>query len=31
MALKQYNPTSPARRGLVLVDRPAPHKGKPAQ
>jgi len=31
MALKQYNPTSPARRGLVLVDRSALHKGKPVK
>ena len=29
MALKQFNPTSPARRGLVLVDRRELHKGKP--
>src|SRR5918993_280149 len=29
MALKQYNPTSPGRRGLVLVDRSELHKGKP--
>ena len=29
MALKHYNPTSPARRGLILVDRSALHKGKP--
>ncbi|HEX3918044.1 MAG TPA: 50S ribosomal protein L2 [Caulobacteraceae bacterium] len=29
MALKQFNPTSPARRGLVLVDRSELHKGKP--
>ena len=29
MALKTYNPTSPARRGLVLVDRSSLHKGKP--
>lgn len=31
MALKQYNPTSPARRGLILVDRSALHKGKPVK
>src|SRR3712207_3184398 len=31
MALKQYNPTGPARRGLVLVDRSALHKGKPVK
>jgi large subunit ribosomal protein L2 len=29
MALKQYNPTSPSRRGLVLVDKSELHKGKP--
>ena len=29
MALKQYNPTSPARRGLVLIDRSSLWKGKP--
>ena len=29
MALKQFNPTSPARRGLVLVDRSELHKGQP--
>ena len=29
MALKQFNPTSPARRGVVLVDRHDLHKGKP--
>jgi large subunit ribosomal protein L2 len=29
MALKTFNPTSPARRGLVLVDRSDLHKGKP--
>ena len=29
MALKQFNPTSPSRRGLVLVDRSELHKGKP--
>ena len=29
MALKQYNPTSPGQRGLVLVDRSELHKGKP--
>ena len=28
MALKQFNPTSPARRGVVLVDRNELHKGK---
>ncbi|MGK2285132.1 50S ribosomal protein L2 [Pedomonas sp. V897] len=31
MALKQYNPTSPARRGLVLVDRSGLWKGKPVK
>ncbi len=31
MALKAYKPTSPARRGLVLVDRSALHKGKPVK
>jgi large subunit ribosomal protein L2 len=29
MALKHYNPTSPARRGLILVDRSSLHKGGP--
>ncbi|MDO8291068.1 MAG: 50S ribosomal protein L2 [Parvibaculum sp.] len=29
MALKKYKPTSPAQRGLVLVDRSALFKGKP--
>ena len=29
MALKQYNPTSPGQRGLVLVDKSELHKGKP--
>jgi large subunit ribosomal protein L2 len=29
MALKQFNPTSPSRRGLVLVDKRELHKGKP--
>jgi large subunit ribosomal protein L2 len=29
MALKHYNPTSPARRGLILVDRSGLHKGGP--
>src|SRR5476649_2572677 len=29
MALKHFNPTSPARRGLVLVDKSELHKGKP--
>ncbi len=31
MALKNYNPTSPARRGLILVDRSSLHKGKPVK
>jgi large subunit ribosomal protein L2 len=29
MALKQFNPTSPARRQLVLVDKRELHKGRP--
>ena len=29
MALKNYNPTSPARRGLILIDRSSLFKGKP--
>ena len=29
MALKHFNPTSPGRRGLVLVDRSDLHKGRP--
>jgi large subunit ribosomal protein L2 len=29
MALKQCNPTSPGRRGLVLIDRSELHKGRP--
>ena len=31
MALKTYKPTSPARRGLVLVDRKGLHKGGPVK
>ena len=31
MALKQYKPTSPARRGLILVDRSSLWKGKPVK
>ncbi len=31
MALKQHNPTSPARRGLILVDRSSLYKGKPVK
>src|ERR1700743_254484 len=29
MALKTFNPTSPSRRGLVLVDKSELHKGRP--
>jgi large subunit ribosomal protein L2 len=29
MALKQYNPTSPGQRQLVLIDRSELHKGRP--
>ena len=31
MALKQYNPTTPGQRGLILVDRSGLHKGKPVK
>ena len=31
MALRHYNPTTPGRRGLVLVDRSALHKGPPVK
>ncbi|MFZ5608384.1 MAG: 50S ribosomal protein L2 [Pseudomonadota bacterium] len=31
MALKQYNPTSAGRRGLILVDRSDLHRGKPVK
>ena len=31
MALKHYNPTSPARRGLILVDKSSLWKGKPVK
>ena len=31
MALKQYNPTSPARRGLILVDKSSLFKGRPVK
>ena len=31
MALKQYNPTSPSQRGLILVDKSALWKGKPVK
>jgi len=29
MALKQFNPTTPGRRGLILVDKSELHKGRP--
>jgi large subunit ribosomal protein L2 len=29
MALKNYNPTSPGRRGLILIDKSSLWKGKP--
>jgi large subunit ribosomal protein L2 len=29
MALKHFNPTSPGRRQLVLVDKSELHKGRP--
>ena len=29
MPLKNYNPTTPSRRALVLVDRAGVYKGKP--
>src|SRR6185503_10040076 len=29
MALKQYNPTTPSQRGLILVDKSSLWKGKP--
>src|SRR3569623_3441659 len=29
MALKSFNPTSPSRRGLILVDKSELHKGRP--
>jgi large subunit ribosomal protein L2 len=29
MALRQFNPTSPARRGVVLIDKSELYKGKP--
>ena len=29
MALKQYRPTTPGRRGLVLIDRSQLYKGRP--
>jgi large subunit ribosomal protein L2 len=31
MALKNYNPTSPARRGLILIDRSGLFKGRPVK
>src|SRR3546814_15975573 len=31
MALKHYNPTSPAQRGLIPVDKSALWKGKPVK
>ena len=31
MALKHYNPTSPARRGLILVDKSGLFKGRPVK
>lgn len=31
MALKHYNPTSPSRRGLILVDKSSLHKGGPVK
>ena len=31
MALKHFNPTSPSRRGLVLVDKSELHKGRPVK
>ena len=31
MALKHYNPTTPAQRGLVLVDKSSLWKGKPVK
>ncbi|WP_340150293.1 50S ribosomal protein L2 [uncultured Sneathiella sp.] len=31
MALKNYKPTTPAQRGLILVDRSDLHKGKPVK
>ena len=31
MALKNYKPTSPARRGLILVDKTSLWKGKPVK
>lgn len=31
MALKTFNPTTPSRRGLVIVDRSGLHKGEPVK
>ena len=31
MALKTFNPTSPGRRQLVMVDRSSLYKGKPVK
>ena len=31
MALKQYNPTTPSQRGLILVDKSSLWKGKPVK
>ena len=31
MPLKQFNPTSPGQRGLVLLDRSELYKGKPVK
>ena len=31
MALKNFNPTTPSRRSLVLVDRSELHKGSPVK
>src|SRR6478672_7946825 len=31
MALKQYNPTTPSQRGLVLIDRTGLFKGRPVK
>ena len=31
MALKQYNPTTPSQRQLVLVDKSELHKGRPVK
>ena len=31
MALKHHNPTSPSRRGLILVDKSALYKGRPVK